>query len=240
MRSFWGSLIFLAGQILSAVLVSLVALLCLPLSSLRRARIIASWARFNIWSLRHLCGLTYEVTGRENIPQRPAVLIANHQSAWETLCLQLIFPPQSYILKAQLLWIPFFGWGLAANRPIAINRARKVRALEQLLTQGQVRLREGRWLVVFPEGSRMPPGRPGKFQSGGAMVAAKSGAPVVPVAHNAGVYWPKNGFRKYPGVVQIHIGPTIESDDKMTPREINAQAEAWIHKTVRALPQARV
>ena len=116
------------------------------------------------------------------------MLIANHQSAWETLCFQLIFPPQSYILKWQLLWIPFFGWGLAANRPVAINRSQKVRAMEQLLKQGTVRLNEGRWLVVFPEGTRMPPGRPGKFQPGGALVAAKTGAPVVPVAHNAGVF----------------------------------------------------
>ena len=166
------------------------------------------------------------------------MLIANHQSAWETLCFQLIFPPQSYILKWQLLWIPFFGWGLAANRPVAINRSQKVRAMEQLLKQGTVRLNEGRWLVVFPEGTRMPPGRPGKFQPGGALVAAKTGAPVVPVAHNAGVFWPKNGFLKHPGVIRVRIGEAIQSKGKKA-RQINAQAEAWIIEALAALPRSR-
>ena len=232
------SLVFLAGQILSAVLVSPVALLCLALPSLPRARIIACWARFNIWSLKHVCGITCEVIGAENIPARPAVLIANHQSAWETLYFQLLFPPQSYILKWQLLWIPFFGWGLAANRPVAINRTRKTRALEQLLKQGATRLAEGRWLVVFPEGTRSPPGNPGKFQPGGAMIAAKTGAPVVPVAHNAGLFWPKNGFLKRPGVIQLRIGEAIHSEGKKA-REINTKAETWIIKTLRTLPQSR-
>ncbi len=232
------SLIFLSGQILSAVLISPVALLCLALPSLWRARVISSWARFNIWSLKHVCGITFAVTGTENIPARPAVLISNHQSAWETLCFQLIFPPQSYILKWQLLWIPFFGWGLAANRPVAINRSKKIRALEQLLKQGAARLNEGRWLVVFPEGTRMPPGRPGKFQPGGAMIAAASGAPVVPVAHNAGLFWPKNGFIKHPGVIQVHIGEAIPSEGQKA-REINARAEAWIAEALRALPKSR-
>ena len=230
------ALIFLVGQIISAVLISPVALLCLALPSLPRARIISAWARFNIWSLKHVCGVTCEVTGAENIPKRPAVLISNHQSAWETLYFQLIFPPQSYILKWQLLWIPFFGWGLAANRPVAINRSKKVRALEQLLKQGAARLREGRWVVAFPEGTRMPPGSPGKFQPGGAMLAAKTGAPVVPVAHNAGVFWPKNGFIKHPGVIQMRVGKPIQTTGKK-PKQINAQVESWIVETLRELPQ---
>ncbi len=238
LSSFLRALIFLGGQVASAVLICPLAVLCLALPSLWRARIISSWARFNIWSLKHVCGITCEVSGRENIPQRPAVLISNHQSAWETLYFQLLFPPQSYLLKWQLLCIPFFGWGLAANRPVAINRSRKVRALEHLLTEGIVRLKEGRWLVIFPEGARKPPGRPGKFQAGGAMIAARSGAPVLPVAHNAGLFWPKNGFFKHPGVIQVRIGAAIESEGKK-PREINAQVEAWIKQTLLTLPQSR-
>ena len=229
--------IFLFGQAISAVCVSVIALLSIPLPSLTRARIISIWARFNIWTLKHVCGITYRVTGIENIPHRPTVLIANHQSAWETLCFQLIFPPQSYILKSQLLWIPFFGWGLAANRPVAINRAKKVRALEQLLTQGAARLKEGRWLVIFPEGTRMPPGKPGKFQSGGAIVAVRSGAPVLPVAHNAGVFWPKNSLVKKRGVIEVRIGAAIDGKNKNA-RQLTAEAEAWITKTLRAMPQA--
>ena len=120
-----GSLFYLAAQAASALLFSPFALLCVVLPSVPRARVIGIWARFNIWTLRVFCGITCEVRGLENIPPRPAVLLANHQSAWETLYFQLVFPPQSYILKAQLLWIPFFGWGLAANRPVAINRAKK-------------------------------------------------------------------------------------------------------------------
>lgn len=228
------SLLYLIGQIISAIVVSIIALCCLPLSSVRRARIVSWWARFNIWTLRYLCGISHEVRGAENIPARPAVLLANHQSAWETLCFQLIFPPQSYLLKWQLLWIPFFGWGLAANRPIAINRARKMRALEHLFVQGAIRLNEGRWLVIFPEGTRMPPGQPGKFQAGGAMLASRCNALVVPVAHNAGKFWRKNGFLKQPGVIQVRIGKTIDSAGK-TPREINTQAEAWIKEALREM-----
>jgi len=229
------SLVYLIGQIISVLVVSPIALLCLVLPSLLRARIISSWARFNIWSLKHLCGITYHVTGTENIPDRPAVLISNHQSAWETLCYQLIFPPQSYILKWSLLWIPFFGWGLAANRPVAINRSKKGRALDQLIKQGTVRLNEGRWLVIFPEGTRMPPGSPGKFQAGGAMVASRTGAPVVPVAHNAGVFWPKKSFLKHPGTIEVVIGKTIETTNKK-PREINTEVETWINQTLQTLP----
>ena len=239
------SLIFLAGQVGSAVLFTPVALACLALPSLPRARVIAGWARFNIWTLRRVCGITCEVSGVENLPQRPAVIISNHQSAWETLFFQLVFPPQSYILKVQLLWIPVFGWGLAANRPVAINRARKVRALEQLLTRGAARLAEGRWLVIFPEGTRRRPGAPGRFQAGGALVAAKTGAPIVPVAHNAGLFWPKQAFLKKPGVIRMRIGRPIPTDgtgdgdgESQNARELNARVEKWIHDALRALPAA--
>lgn len=233
-----GSLVFLIGQIVSAVFMSVVALCCLVLPSLLRARIIASWARFNIWSLKHTCGLTYQVHGVENIPSQPAIIFSNHQSAWETLCFQLIFPPQSYILKWSLLWIPFFGWGLAANRPVAINRIKKNKALEQLCKQGIERLNDGRWLVIFPEGTRCPPERPAKFQIGGALLATRSGALVVPVAHNAGLYWPKNSFFKYTGTIQLHIGKPIDTSGKK-PREINAQAESWIKQISLTLPNTR-
>jgi len=229
------SLIFLLTQITTAVLFTPVALAAVALPSLPRARVISGWARFNIWTLRRVCGVACEVTGAANLPVGPAVIIANHQSAWETLFFQLVFPPQSYILKAQLLWIPLFGWGLAANRPVAINRARKVRALEQLVQGGQARLAEGRWLVVFPEGTRRPPGAPAKFQAGGALLAASSGAPIVPVAHNAGVFWPKQAFLKTPGVIRMRIGPAIPSAGKSA-RELNAQAEAWIAAALRELP----
>lgn len=235
---FIGSLLFLTGQIISAILVSLLVPFCLLLPSVPRARVIALWARFNITTLRWFCGITFRVRGQEHIPDEPSIIIANHQSAWETLCFQLIFPAQSYILKKELLMIPFFGWGLAANRPIAIDRKQKRKALEKLVADSKIRLEEGRWLVVFPEGTRMPPGEMGVFQVGGAMMASKTGAPVVPVAHNAGLFWPKGAFLKFPGTVDIVIGPVIHTEDKK-PREINQQATDWITQAVSELPQNR-
>ncbi|MGI9319196.1 MAG: lysophospholipid acyltransferase family protein [bacterium] len=232
------SLIYIVGQIISAVIVDILVLLTFPLPRPIRDRVITSWARFNIWTLGIVCGLKYRIRGAENIPDRSAIIISNHQSAWETLCFQLFFPPLSFVLKKQLLWIPFFGWGLAAYRPIAIDRAQKMRALDQLITQGQQRLEEGRWLVIYPEGTRMSPGQPGKFQIGGAMIAAKSGAPIVPVAHNAGVFWPKRSFLKFPGCIDVVIGPAIETKGRRA-REINEQVEGWIKSTIAELPSNR-
>jgi 1-acyl-sn-glycerol-3-phosphate acyltransferase len=147
----------------------------------------------------------------------------------------LLFPPLSFVLKRQLLWIPFFGWGLAAYSPVAIDRGKKMRALDQLIKQGKRRLEEGRWLVIYPEGTRMSPGHPGKFQIGGAMIAAKTGAPLLPVAHNAGVFWPKKSFLKYPGTIDLVIGPAIKTEGRKA-REINAQAENWIKNKISELP----
>ncbi len=221
------SFLYLVGQITSAVIIFVAGAICFFLSSVARARIIGLWARFNIWSLKWVCGITCRVSGLENLPNQPAIIISNHQSAWETLAFQTIFPPQSYVLKKALLWIPIFGWGLALNRPIAIDRSRKTRALDILLKEGAARLSEGRWLVIFPEGSRMLPAQPGKFQAGGAMIAVKSGANIVPVAHNAGVFWPKHSFLKYPGVIELEIGAAIASEGRGA-RDLNKQTEDWI------------
>ena len=232
------SLIYMLGQIVSAVIVDILVLLTFPFPRAIRDKVISSWARFNIWTLGIVCGLKFRVQGLENIPDQPSIIISNHQSAWETLCFQLFFPPLSFVLKRQLLWIPFFGWGLAAYRPIAIDRSKKVRALDQLIKQGRQRLEEGRWLVIYPEGTRMLPGQPGKFQIGGAMIAAKTGTPIVPVAHNAGVFWPKRSFLKYPGSIDIIIGPSIDTAGRKS-REINLQVEDWIKQNIMQLPVER-
>ena len=232
------STLFFICQCLSAVVVSLLALPSLLLPSLPRAKVIGLWARFNLWALSWVCGVSYRVKGRENIPNEPAVIISNHQSTFETLCFQMIFPPLSFILKKQLLWIPFFGWGLAANRPISINRADKRSALNLLIKNSKQRLNEGRWLVVYPEGTRMPPGKMGQFQVGGAMMATRSGAQVVPVAHNAGLCWPKDDFMKYPGIIDVIIGTPIETSGKK-PRDVNVEAEEVIKQMMESIPQAR-
>jgi len=194
-----------------------------------RYRIISGWSRCIVWLARWICGIRWRVEGLEHLPGRPAIILAKHQSAWETLAFQLIFPPQVYLLKRELLWIPFFGWGLAAMSPIAIDRARGRVALRRLAARGAERLAQGFWIVVFPEGTRTAPGRRRKYQLGGAWLAARTRAPVVPVAHNAGLRWPRKSFLKYPGLVTVRIGPVIDTAGR-TAEAINVLAETWIEE----------
>jgi 1-acyl-sn-glycerol-3-phosphate acyltransferase len=237
MRQFIGNIAFVIGQVISTLLFSPVALILSPfLSSLQKARFIGLWAGFIRYWLKICCRIDFHVSGLENLPDESAVVISNHQSAWETIIFQKIFPAQSYLLKKELLWIPFFGWGLAANEPIAINRAKKTQALQQLISQGKERLKSGRWIIIFPEGTRRPVGQPGTFQAGGAFIASKAEAPIVPVAHNAGVFWSKrNSFNKQPGTVEVVIGTVIKSKGRKA-RELNLQAEEWILQTIQTLP----
>ena len=212
----------------------LVALAAAPLPRLARYRVISGWSRLVVWCLRALCGVRWRVEGREHLPRHPAVILAKHQSAWETLGFQAIFPPQVLVLKRELLWIPFFGWGLALMSPIAIDRARGMAALRRIVRRGKERLAQGFWVVVFPEGTRVRPGERRRYQAGGAWLAAQAGAPVVPVAHNAGRVWPRNSFLKRPGLITVRIGPPIETA-RRKPETINALAEEWIETQQRAL-----
>lgn len=205
----------------------MLGLFVLPLPFLWRYRFITQWTRFNLWWLSVACGVRYAVEGRENIPSGPAVVLCKHESAFETLALQFVFPPQVWLLKRELLWIPFFGWGLALLEPIAIDRKAGRQALRRLMEVGTRRLREGRWVVIFPEGTRVVPGERGRYAPGGALLAHHAGFPVVPVAHNAGDHWPKRGFLKRPGVVRIAVGPVIDTRG-LPAQEINRRAEAWI------------
>lgn len=192
-----------------------------------RYRVLTLWGNFTIWWLGVTCNLYYEVEGRENIPTETAIIFAKHQSAWETIALQQIFPPQTWVLKRSLLLIPVFGWSLALLESIGIDRGAGRKALKQVIEKGSDRLRRGIWVVIFPEGTRMAPGQRGHYNIGGAMLAEKSGFPVVPVAHNAGEFWPRHGFIKHPGVIQVAIGPTIHPQGKKA-GAINREAEEWI------------
>lgn len=221
------SLIFFAGMLLSAIVYTPVALAAWPLPPVARSNLIGCWARMIVAWLRATCGLRHRVVGLHNLPARPCVILSKHQSAWETIAYQDIFPAQAWVLKRELLWIPVFGWGLAATRPIAIDRKAGVRALDDVVRQGIERLNGGRYVVVFPEGTRMPPGERGRYNPGGAMLASRAGVPVVPVAHNSGSFWSRRGFLKRPGVIDVRIGPPIEVEGKR-PKQINAEAEAWI------------
>ena len=182
-----------------------------------------------LWWLRITCGIRYRVIGAENIPATPSVIMANHQSAWETQAFQQIFPSQVWVLKRELLWLPFFGWGLSMTSPIAIDRGSGREALKQLVAQGKERLKLGFWVVIFPEGTRTAPGGKGKYHIGGAWLATHTASTVVPVAHNAGEYWGKNSFIKKPGIITVSIGIPIDAGS-LKPDVLNERVESWIEQ----------
>ncbi len=173
-----------------------------------------SWARGVLWVLGKLCNLKFVVEGRELIPKGNHIIMSNHTSAWETVALFVIFPPQVWVLKRELLWIPFVGWGLKQLRPIAINRGAGHRAVNQVIDQGKVRLADGLWVIIFPEGTRVTAGETRKFGVSGALLATSTGNLVVPVSHNAGAFWPRRGFLKKPGTIRVVIGEPISPQGK--------------------------
>lgn len=231
---FLRSLIFATGQWLFTPIFCTFALFTLPISPVRRNEILSFWARSMLWWLKVTCNITYQVKGTEKIPSTPCVILAKHQSAWETLAFQEIFPSLVFVMKRELLWIPFFGWGLAMTSPIAINRSAGREALKQLVNVGKERLKKGFWVVIFPEGTRIAPQHQGKFHIGGAWLASGTKATVLPVAHNAGLYWPKNSFIKNPGVITVIIGEAFDAS-AMKADAVNARVEAWIKQEMQAL-----
>lgn len=233
------SILFSLGAILitvpTGILLALGAVL-LPLKL--RFAIVHAWRALFIALERHVLGIKTEVIGRENIPDHAAVVLCKHQSAWETVALQELFKPGVFVLKRELLLIPFFGWGLASIRMISIDRKAGKEALRQVVEQGKDRLQQGIWVIIFPEGTRMAPGEHRPFQIGGAFLAAKAGATVVPVAHNAGELWAKNAFVKKPGTITVSIGPAFDTTG-MSTQAINQRAEAWIEAEMRTLSPHR-
>jgi 1-acyl-sn-glycerol-3-phosphate acyltransferase len=225
--SFLRSCLFLLVQWVATFVFAFVALATFPFSRLTRYRIITTWSRLMTRAATVICGVRYHVIGAENIPREPCVILSKHQSAWETLAWQTIFPPQVWVMKRELLWIPFFGWGLAMLSPIAINRGSGTKALRQLVEQGRERLKAGFYIVIFPEGTRVAPGQRGAYHPGGAWLAVKTGALALPVAHNAGECWRKNAFIKRPGMITVHIGKPIASAG-MSAAELNRRIEDWI------------
>ncbi|MBI5919470.1 MAG: 1-acyl-sn-glycerol-3-phosphate acyltransferase [Nitrosomonadales bacterium] len=226
---------FLLQLVITPVFVTL-GVLIIPLSPMQRYAYISQWARIMLWLLRVVCGVRMEVRGRENIPVEPCLILCKHQSAWETMALQLVFPPQVWVLKRELLKIPFFGWGLALTSPIAINRAETRDAMRTLLREGKDRLARGFCVVIFPEGTRVPYGERGKYKVGGALLGVSCGAPVVPVAHNAGKLWGKNAFLKRPGLITLSIGQPIHPEKGMKADQLNRQVEEWIEAEIPKLP----
>ena len=227
----------MTGMVLAALLYWPVAVAVYFCEPKFRSKVIGLWAHFVIWLLKVACGLRHEVDGLENLPSAPCVIFSKHQSAWETIAYQTIFPPQAWVLKRSLLYIPFFGWGLAATHPIKIDRGEVRKALEDVIKQGTGVLEEGRWVVVFPEGTRIEPGKHGKFLASASLLAIRAGVPLVPVAHNAGDYWRRREFRKHPGIIRVRIGEPIYPEN-LKPRQMNKIAENWIRKTMPEISSA--
>lgn len=205
-----------------------------PFPPQTRYRIVTCWSKIAMPLIASILGIRYRVIGRENLPTTPAVILCKHQSAWETIALQRIFPPIAFVLKRELLRIPFFGWGLAQMPIISIDRNAGKDALKQVVDQGKQRIAEGFWVVIFPEGTRAAIGFAKRYKVGGASLAVAAAVPAVPVAHNAGEFWRRNAFIKSPGNITVSIGPTIETTGR-TPEEVNALAEAWIEGEMRRL-----
>jgi 1-acyl-sn-glycerol-3-phosphate acyltransferase len=221
------ALLFNLGVLIVTPIFSVLAIVLFPLPAVLHSRIVSSWAYVVIFWLKLTCGLSYRVIGRENIPDHACVILAKHQSAWETIAFQVIFPPQIWVMKRSLLLIPFLGWAFAALKAIAIDRAGGREALKQLVSQGKDRLARGLWVVIFPEGTRTMPGQRGKYHIGGAWLASHAQATVVPVAHNAGEFWRKNAFIKTPGVITVSIGKPIDAS-QLKPDALNQKVEDWI------------
>lgn len=228
------STLFLLLAILITAPAGLLVTLAVVLPMRVRFAIIAVWRRAFMALCALVLGLRYRVVGRENIPLVPSVVLSKHQSAWETIGLQDIFPPLVFVLKRSLLLIPFLGWAFAAVKMISIDRGAGKNALKQVEKQGGERLRAGYWVVIFPEGTRIPPGETRRFKTGGALLAVSAGVPAVPVAHNAGEFWARNAFVKKPGLITVSIGPAIDPRGK-TPEEVNALAEQWIDAEMRRI-----
>ena len=233
-----GSLTFSVVMIVATIITAIIMVLLSPLPFRMLTHIARSYARFIIGSLEMLCGIHFQVRGLEHVqqPQGAAIIFCKHQSAWETYALQLFFPPQVWVLKRELMWVPFFGWGMAALRPIAIDRSSGQKAIKQIVAQGKQRLDKGIWVTIFPEGTRVAPGQHKKWGIGGAILAEQSGYPIVPVAHNAGEFWARRAMLKNPGTVQVVIGPPIETRG-LKATEINQRVQAWMDAAMAEIAQ---
>lgn len=228
------SLLFYLSLGVATLCLPLVMLASLPLRRLARQRLLSRWSSLMVDLLRIFCRLEYRVSGTENIPAGPAIILCKHQSTWETFALQRIFPAQTWVLKRELLLIPIFGWALALAQAIAIDRGSPKQALNQVISKGRDRLEKGLWVVIFPEGTRIPVGEAGKYNAGGAILATRTGYPVVPVAHNAGVFWKPGRLRIRPGTVQLVIGPHLDPTDRKA-GQLSAEVEQWIEGAMAAI-----
>ena len=228
------ALLFLVFQAVVTPIYAGVFLLFCWLPRIPRYLIARHWCRVNLLAARWICGIRWRVIGRENIPASPHIVMSKHSSTFETLALNLYFPPLSFVAKKELLSIPFFGWGFALASPITIDRQAGHDAMQQMIQQGRARLAQGFWIVIYPEGTRIRAGTRARYKTGGARLAIGLPAPVLPVAHNAGYLWPKGLFGKKPGTITLSIGPSISPDGKDA-AQLTQEIESWIEGEVARL-----
>ena len=232
---FLRSLLFILIMLLATVIWAFVCILAAPLPYNRRYYVTSRWNVFVIWCAKAICGIRYQIKGAENFPDAPAIVLSKHQSAWETIFLLSNLPrPLVYVFKKEILYIPFFGWGMALLRMIPIDRSHGKNAFKHVVAHGKRRLADGQWIIMFPEGTRIPVGQKGKYKSGGTRLAIETGALVVPIAHNSGECWPKKSFLKRPGLVTVSIGKPISPEGK-TPDAMMREVENWIESEMRVI-----
>ena len=239
LRQWLGSIAFTTYLFVSVPVYSIFAFGAVLIPGASAFGAARAWARSILGALERLCGLDCHVVGLEHLDRENCVVLLKHSSAWETIAQFLIFPPrQTWVMKRELLWVPILGWVLTLFKPIAINRKGGRRAVEQVLQQGQQRLNDGFWVMIFPEGTRVPIGQKRRYGISGALLASTTGRPVIPVAHDAGRYWPRRGLLKRPGTIQLAIGRPIETAGKDA-RALNAEVEAWIDAKLGEFEAAR-
>ncbi|OXR49058.1 1-acyl-sn-glycerol-3-phosphate acyltransferase [Pusillimonas sp. T2] len=233
------SALYMLFLIVTVIPYAFACLIWSPLPLKWRYRLTMGWPRLAVWGARVIVGIRWEIKGAEHFPDGPAIILSKHQSAWETLFLPAYLPRQAcFVYKKELHRVPFFGWGLALLKMIPIDRAKGRDAFEQVVKVGKLRLQEGRWPVLFPEGTRVAPGKTGRYKSGGAILATRTGAPVIPVALNAGECWPRNAFIKKPGLITVSIGPAIDSTG-LDADTLNQKVQDWIESEMRVLNPER-
>ncbi|MAZ43555.1 MAG: 1-acyl-sn-glycerol-3-phosphate acyltransferase [Legionellales bacterium] len=229
MFDFIRTIIFWVLMILITVVLTVCGLLSVLIPSYRfRYFVITRWSLVFIFLSHYVLKINYKIKGIENLHHKhPMIVVSNHQSAWEAIFFQTIFPAQTWVLKKELLFIPVFGWGLALLNPIAINRKAKSNALSQVIFAGKKRLKQRIWVVIFPEGARVEPGKSAKkWGKSFAQLSFETKSPILPVAHNAGKCWKKRGFVKPPGTIEIEIGPIISGEKSA--QALFEETKTWI------------
>jgi len=202
----------------------------------------AAWLRNAIRSGTFILGIENRITGMENLPigeKDPVILLVKHQSTWETFLMPAIMPhPLAYVFKKELLSVPFFGWAMGRMDMIHIDRSQRAQAFNKVVTQGKRLMAQGVWVIMFPEGTRIPRGQQGVYKTGGTRLAIEAGVPVIPIAVTSAKCWPTKAFIKRPGIVDISIGKMISSEGRQ-PEELMREVEGWIEAEMRRLdPEA--